>query len=775
MSETPPTTFGRYQLIHRLGQGGMGEVHLASLVGAGGFEKLYVLKTILPRMGADPQFVQRFQHEARLLVHLQHSNIAQVYDLGEVSGTLFMAMEYVPGVDLSRVLGRASQVGAPMPIPIALHIGQHVAEALGYAHRKVGPDGLSLGIVHRDVSPHNVMVSYEGETKVIDFGLAKSAAGSAHTLPSTVMGKLGYMSPEQARAEKLDHRSDIYSCGVVVWEMLAGRRLFDAESVGQMIAAMGRPNIPSVRSVRPEIPASLDKVVHRALAPEVNDRYARADDFARALNEEAIRWHERAGAEEVGTYLRDLCPEEFAEQRRLISTLSRRLPTAPDVHAADMAGTYVREGSGGAAVQATSSSTHGSGGTFSSGGTPSSGVQGGRGASASTGQSGGVATSAQSGGTAAFASSGTGGGVSASGATPANAHVPAASGASGVSPAPSSPSLPIATAVGSPAMTGAASNPPEARRQRATMLALVVVCGVLACALIAVLMTRSGKGAAPVSEPVARVEPAPHPAPSSRSNEVPSRGAEATARSNEAPARNADAPARGAEASAQEDAMPAESDEASAFYEVIEDGGQLYVRAGRLDGMRKGTEIQLVGSPGADGRRARFGKALVMEISGEHLSRLHADEAPPAGVKLFVPRAQPVTDDRGNRRRPVRATPAVAATPNAPAAAPVAATAQPAPAAVPAVAKSLKGRVVLGGIGPLKRLVIHNLETRPWTSCDLRLANNKQYRLAHLAAGDQESIALARFRQDGVELDTDLSWVDVKCAEGSARMSFSAN
>src|SRR5581483_6234578 len=149
----PATRFlGRYELMYLLGQGGMGEVHLARLTGAAGFEKLCIVKTILPLMNADPQFVDRFHHEAKVLVQLNHSNIAQVYDMGDVNQTLYMAIEYVPGVDLSRVVDRARAVGSEIPVPVALLIGQQMCEALGYAHRKVGGDGAPLGIVHRDIS-----------------------------------------------------------------------------------------------------------------------------------------------------------------------------------------------------------------------------------------------------------------------------------------------------------------------------------------------------------------------------------------------------------------------------------------------------------------------------------------------------------------------------------------------------------------------------------------------------------------------------------------------
>ncbi|REG33471.1 serine/threonine-protein kinase [Archangium gephyra] len=324
MNDTPPfpRLLGRYELVHLLGQGGMGEVYLAKISGAAGFEKPCIVKTILPALLKDVQFLDRFHHEAKVLVHLVHSSIAQVYDMGEAEGTYYMALEYVAGVDLSFLQDQARNEGQQIPVPVALYLGQRIAEGLGYAHRKTGPDGSPLGIVHRDVSPHNVMLSYEGEVKVIDFGLAKSAARSKYTLPSTVMGKLGYMSPEQVRAEAVDHRSDIYSCGVVVWELLAGRPLIRHGTVGEMMAAMSNPRVPALHEVRPDVDPALDAVVRRALAPSPEDRYARSDDFARALNEQLLRSGSSLGAEEVGDFVRTLCPQAFAAQRQLISRVS---------------------------------------------------------------------------------------------------------------------------------------------------------------------------------------------------------------------------------------------------------------------------------------------------------------------------------------------------------------------------------------------------------------------------------------------------------------------
>jgi serine/threonine-protein kinase len=753
-----PVSFGRYELVYRLGQGGMGEVHLARLTGAAGFEKLYVLKTILPQMSGDPQFVQRFQHEGRLLVHLQHSNIAQVYDMGELDGTLFMAVEYVAGVDLSRVLGRARQVGAAVPVPVALYIAQQMAEALGYAHRKTGPEGESLGIVHRDISPHNVMVSYEGEVKVIDFGLAKSSAGSAKTLPSTVMGKLGYMSPEQARAEQVDARSDIYSAGVVLWEMLAGRRLFDGESVGQMIAQMAHPAIPALRSIRPDITPSLEKVVHRALAPNAADRYGRAEELARALNEELVREGKHAGAEEVGTYLRALCPEEFAEQRRLISTLSRRAgdgmegtllrdnaggaqPGSGGHARGGSAGYGQRPGSGGVQVAVGMTGAYGSGRVpVAQGGVPaghgSGGVPAGHG-------SGGVAAGHGSGGVPAGHGSG---GMPAGygpGGVPAGYGSAPAHGSGGV-PANygSMPAYGSAPAHGSGPMAvppGYGSGPQQAaapQRSRTPVIALGAVCLLLAGALGAVLLTRGGgeQPAAPVAPvaPVAKAETPPAPPPPE--------------------------PVK-AETPPAEPAPSYELVTVEKVYEVIEDQGAHLLRAGSADGVDMGIEVQMVGPAQADGRRPMYGTALVVELRGERLARLRPDKAPPAGGAVFAsftpePSKEPEKPRTATAQRPPkRNTPSGAKTPAEPAAPP-----PPPP---------LQGRAEIGGFG--KRLTVYNRGSFPWTKCELRLPSNQRYMLDRLKAGDQEGIMLFKFKQDGVARDLPNESVTVTCAEGTGK------
>jgi serine/threonine protein kinase len=279
------TRLGSFEIVRRLARGGMAEIFLARTSGPSGFEKLVVLKKILPKYAGKPKFVQLFLDEARLAASLDHPHIAQVYDIGMSDGSYFFTMEYLHGQDMRAILHRTWRTGERFAIEHAVQVARHVASALHFAHDKQGPDGVSLGIVHRDVSPSNVIVTYDGATKLLDFGVAKTTARTVRTRTGALKGKISYMSPEQARGAPIDRRSDIYSLGIVLWEMITTQRLYRGENdlaTLQLIITQP-PKPPS--SVRPDIPPELERIVLRALAQDPDERYATAEQLVTDLDE----------------------------------------------------------------------------------------------------------------------------------------------------------------------------------------------------------------------------------------------------------------------------------------------------------------------------------------------------------------------------------------------------------------------------------------------------------------------------------------------------------
>jgi hypothetical protein len=278
-----PHSFGKYFLAERLAAGGMAEVYRAILKGAAGFEKVVALKRILPFFGSDPDFVTLFQDEARIASTLTHANIAQVFEFGEVDGSFYLTMELVDGIDLSGLSDRLRKEGQPMPLATAAFIVAEAARGLSYAHDKKGQSGKPLDIVHRDVSPHNVLVSYAGEVKVTDFGIAK-ATGKAHkTATGVVMGKLRYMSPEQVAGEELDPRSDVFSLGVILYELLTGGPIFPGDQSLRLAELIHTGTIPPPSTRNGSVPPALDEIVLKALSRPREGRFARASDLAREL------------------------------------------------------------------------------------------------------------------------------------------------------------------------------------------------------------------------------------------------------------------------------------------------------------------------------------------------------------------------------------------------------------------------------------------------------------------------------------------------------------
>jgi serine/threonine protein kinase len=286
-----PERFGRYVLLERIGVGGMAEVFRAVMPGADGWKRTFVVKRILAELSQTGDFVEMFVREARIGALLNHPNIVQMYDFGNVEGNYFLAMEYLRGRDLSAVLRMLRRAEGLCPIPVAAFVAREVAECLGYAHALVAADGKPLNLIHRDVSPSNIMCLSEGGVKLLDFGIAKALGDTVaeRTEGGAFKGKLSYMAPERVKREPIDGRADLFSLGVVLWEMLTGRRLFRGKSDLDTLKNVLEAEIPVPSSVRPEVPSGLDFVVMRALERDPSARYpsghAMAEDLEDVLRE----------------------------------------------------------------------------------------------------------------------------------------------------------------------------------------------------------------------------------------------------------------------------------------------------------------------------------------------------------------------------------------------------------------------------------------------------------------------------------------------------------
>jgi serine/threonine protein kinase len=280
----PGARLDRYQIIRRLQKGGMAELYLARQLAEGGYEKIVAVKRVLPHLAEDRVFVEMFLNEARLAAGLSHGNIAQVLDFGSEGDEHYLVLEYVHGRSVLELLRQAGKHGG-LPLACALTIVHEVAAALHYAHEKTGPDGRPLGLVHRDVSPSNVLVSYDGEVKLVDFGIAKATAHTRATKSGTIKGKLAYMAPEQVRGEAIDRRADVFSLAVVAYELCTGRRCFVAPGEFALInrVAAGRYERPS--AIRPGFPPALEQVIVRGLAVVPEERFASARELQRAIEE----------------------------------------------------------------------------------------------------------------------------------------------------------------------------------------------------------------------------------------------------------------------------------------------------------------------------------------------------------------------------------------------------------------------------------------------------------------------------------------------------------
>ncbi|MEX1363331.1 MAG: protein kinase [Nannocystaceae bacterium] len=304
-------TLGKYKLIRRLATGGMAELFLARATAIHGFEKLVVLKRILPQHAESDDFIRMFLAEARLAATLHHPNIVQVYDIGEQGNTYFFTMEYVAGQDLRKLVRSARKAQKALPLEHILHVIMGVAAGLHHAHEKIGLDGKPLGIVHRDVSPSNVLVTYEGGVKIVDFGIAKAASAQTNTVAGTLKGKIPYMSPEQCRGEVVDRRSDIFSIGTLMWELTTGSRLFTGENEFAVINKVAAGEVPMPTTVRGDYPPELEAIVMRALQPDRDLRYASALDLQIDLEDFCREARLPVSSARMAKFMRELFGDEM--------------------------------------------------------------------------------------------------------------------------------------------------------------------------------------------------------------------------------------------------------------------------------------------------------------------------------------------------------------------------------------------------------------------------------------------------------------------------------
>ncbi|HEX3483318.1 MAG TPA: protein kinase [Kofleriaceae bacterium] len=300
---------GRYVVLKHLASGGMADVLLGRTEGIEGFERHVVLKRIKPEHAKDSRFIRMFLDEARVAANLHHQHIVQVHDIGETAGEYFIAMEYLHGEDVRTILSTASKMRQHVPLGCAMAMVSAAAAGLHYAHERRGPDKRPLGIVHRDISPSNILVGYDGSIKVVDFGIAKASARQ-ETRSSSLKGKISYMSPEQCKGAEVDRRSDVYSLGVVLYELATTTRLFKGESdylvMDQIVN--GRVTLPQVR--RPELPNELSAIIMRAIAPDPERRYFTADELRVALDQFAAKASLTTSTSAIATYMRKVFGEK---------------------------------------------------------------------------------------------------------------------------------------------------------------------------------------------------------------------------------------------------------------------------------------------------------------------------------------------------------------------------------------------------------------------------------------------------------------------------------
>ncbi len=318
-----PQKFGRYLLIDRISTGGMAAVFLAKISGAMGFQKVLAIKRILPSISEDEDFITMFIDEAKISASLAHSNIGQVFEFGQVSGQYYIAMEYIPGKDLRTIQKHLADDSRKMEVPIVLHLVSRLCQGLDYAHRQKDAEGKSMCIVHRDVSPPNVIVSYDGGVKLIDFGIAKAASRATKTRTGRLKGKFAYMAPEQVQGQEIDQRADVFSVGILLHELLTNQRLFLGPNQVATMNMVRKAEVAPPSAVNPEVPPEIDRIVLKALARDKEERYC----WCTELRADIERFIARSGvifeAHQLSTWMK----EEFVQDVDKEQKLQERIDT----------------------------------------------------------------------------------------------------------------------------------------------------------------------------------------------------------------------------------------------------------------------------------------------------------------------------------------------------------------------------------------------------------------------------------------------------------------
>lgn len=326
--------FGKYVLLEEVASGGMAVVYKALGKTIDGKNHYFAIKRILPNYSADEEFISLMKDEAKLMVQLNHPNIVSLIEFGKVEEDYYIAMEYIEGTTLKGMIQRVLSMSNNFTIDMATHIVREIASGLSYAHRKLNEDGKALGIVHRDISPANILISYEGEVKITDFGISKASTQTHFTQSGIIRGKTGYMSPEQTRSDiVIDHRSDLFSLGVIFYELLTGKKLFYAKSIPEAIRLVREGHIPPMSIARPDIPKDLEKIVFKLLEQKPENRFQRAEDLVDTLNEFLTKFSPagrplRITHVDLIGFLRRFYPKEMAVGLKNDSMISHALQDA---------------------------------------------------------------------------------------------------------------------------------------------------------------------------------------------------------------------------------------------------------------------------------------------------------------------------------------------------------------------------------------------------------------------------------------------------------------